>query len=155
MYKDQSKQKEANKAANKRYRDKQKGITEQGITQNQSDANDRHRPKRAAVAAMSITPEGVTGLSPETTTAEALFEQALLRLPPGPTRPTGRPTPATSKMTANQLKRTVSSYHGLGWINSPEYAEVIYRLLSWTTEDLQQSGQLIPAWRDGKEKVPA
>ena len=77
----------------------------------------------------------------------AAFDQALKNLPPAPTRPTVRPSPATGKLNSQQLKQRVSSYHGQAWISSPEYAETIYRLLTLSIDELNAAGQIVPAWR--------
>ncbi len=77
------------------------------------------------------------------------------RLPSEPTRPTGRSTPATAKLTAQQLRTRLSLYRGQAWISSPEYAETIYRLLTRTLEQLDAEGQFVPAWRLRQEPAQA
>lgn len=72
------------------------------------------------------------------------------QLPPGVTKPTGRRTAAAKAMTASQLKHRVSSYKGVSWIDSPEYAETIYRLLTLDVDTLTEQGQFIPVWRLNK-----
>ena len=44
-------------------------------------------------------------------------------LPLNVTRPTGQPDNRTKNMTAAQLHKAVSIYHGFDWIGSQEYAE--------------------------------
>lgn len=68
-------------------------------------------------------------------------------LPPGVAKPTGQRTLGAADMTSPVLSRRISSYQGADWIASPEYAEVVYRLLTLTLDQLADQGQSIPIWR--------
>jgi hypothetical protein len=68
-------------------------------------------------------------------------------LPPGVTHPTGQRTAATNEMSARRLKLRISSYNSLTWIDSPEYAETVYRLQTLTVSQLQEQGQTVPQWK--------
>jgi len=69
------------------------------------------------------------------------------KLKPGVSKPTGLRTVGTKDMTTQELMSGVRSYKGQDWINSPEYAEAIYRLLNWTVEELETMGQTVPSWK--------
>jgi hypothetical protein len=71
----------------------------------------------------------------------------LTTLPPGVSPPTGQRTLATADMTAQRLKLRVSSYNNLTWVDSPEYAETVYRLQTMTVDELTASGQTVPQWK--------
>lgn len=68
-------------------------------------------------------------------------------LPPGVTHPTGHRTTKTSAMSVQRLKARIDSYNGITWIDSPEYAETVYRLQTQTVSQLEASGQVIPQWK--------
>ncbi len=134
MYKNPEKQKIANKQAAQRRRNKAKGMTVEGMTV----IDDRP----------GVIPGHIPGDElAELETKEREFKKLLLDLPPNVTRPTGCYSRATSNMTSGQIQRAVSRYHGLDWVASNEYAEVIHRLLTRTVEQLNTEGQHIPAWR--------
>ncbi|HDZ14698.1 hypothetical protein LCGC14_1009610 [marine sediment metagenome] len=84
-------------------------------------------------------------------TKKSLDQPDLSSLPPGVSRPIGQPTTNTAKMPAPALARKVSLYKGLAWLDSPEYAEVIFRLLSRTIDQLKTARQFIPVWRPNEE----
>ncbi len=91
----------------------------------------------------------------ELAAANQINQPNLDQLPDNVTPPTGHRTASTADMTAGELRRKVSAYHGRKWIASPEYCEVIYRLLTMTVEELQASGQHVPAWKMPKKKETA
>ena len=68
------------------------------------------------------------------------------QLPLGVARPAGTRTPATAAMEGKMLHRRIIG-HGVTWIQSPEYAELIYRLLTQTVKQLEKAGIEIPAWK--------
>ena len=76
-----------------------------------------------------------------------LSEELLDQLPPGVPVPTSQPDADTADLTGKQLHSKVGSYNGVEWKHSPEYAELIYRLLTWTMEELKNNGQTIPQWK--------
>ena len=85
--------------------------------------------------------------SQEVTLPPILDQPDITKLPHGVSRPTGHRTNTTARSTAHALSRAVSGYHGLDWISSPEYAEVIYRLLTLSADELEEQGQSVPGWR--------
>lgn len=95
-------------------------------------------PAVTPVTEQSVTPSQQTGI---------LTPELLAQLPGGVSVPTAQPTARTQAMTAQQLRSRVSSYTGIQWKHSEEYAEVIHRLLTWTLQELKESGQQIPAWK--------
>ncbi len=158
MYKDKNKQRKANREANKRYRERTQGITPEptmGITPPDSVAVGI-TPETAPITQNTDEHEAAQrtiSYRPELTLSE--FFKALKRLPAEPTRPTGAPNPGTAKLTAGQLHTRIRYYHGLDWITSPEYAEIIFRLLTHTIEQLEADHQSIPAWRLRQEPTQA
>lgn len=102
-----------------------------------------------SVTKVSLDDDGSVKVEPINTKDMYLeVEQPMIDgLPPCVSRPTGHRTAATERMTADQLHRKVSSYKGQAWIANPEYAEVIHRLLTMSIDQLEQSGQSIPAWK--------
>lgn len=68
-------------------------------------------------------------------------------LPPGVSKPTGQRTTETMAMTSRRLRSGVRSWPAIDWLSSPEYAEVVYRLLTLSIEQLDKQGQFVPAWR--------
>ena len=74
-------------------------------------------------------------------------------LPEGVSKPTGQRTAKTADMTAQQLRIRIRCYKGLDWLDSPEYTETIYRLLTWTLDSLTDARQFVPAWRLNKEQA--
>ncbi len=68
-------------------------------------------------------------------------------LPIGVSRPTAQPDAGTAKLTAQELRSKVSNYIGPQWKHSTEYAEVIYRLITWTKQELIEAGQTVPQWK--------
>lgn len=76
-----------------------------------------------------------------------LTEELLDQLPTGVSKPTAQPTNETEDMQARHLHRRASNYQGLSWKDSPEYAELIYRLLTLTPAQLKDEGQTMPQWK--------
>ena len=77
------------------------------------------------------------------------WPQILNRLPIGVVRPTGYLNDhLTQVMPYTELARRINSYSGIKWVGSPEYAEVIFRLLNLTVEQLKSVGQFIPVWKE-------
>lgn len=68
-------------------------------------------------------------------------------LPAGISKPTAQPTSETAGVHASELMDKMNNYHSIDWLDSPEYAEVIYRLLTSSIEQLEQEGQFIPGWK--------
>ena len=68
-------------------------------------------------------------------------------LPAGVSRPTAQPTPETAGAHAAALMDGMNRCSGIDWLNSPEYAEVVYRLLTCTAQELEQAGQFVPCWK--------
>ena len=92
--------------------------------------------------------DGQWRVSPTDAESTVLDDQPdLSQLPPGVTKPTGLRTIKTKDMTVQSLSSAVNSYKGTDWTASPEYAETIYRLLNSTLDELEESGQWIPAWK--------
>ena len=69
------------------------------------------------------------------------------KLPGGVSQPTGTPTTKTQGMKGSELHTAVSGYTGLDWLASNEYAEICYRLITWTVTELLEDGQRIPQWK--------
>ncbi len=78
-------------------------------------------------------------------TDRILTEVMLDKLPQNVVRPTGQPDKHTSQRTAEQLQWAMGCR--AKWKDSPEYAEVIYRLLTMTVEELKEAGHMVPAWK--------
>ncbi len=74
-----------------------------------------------------------------------LIPVMLKKLPVGVVRPTGQPDEHTSQRTAEQLHWAMGCR--AHWQSSPEYAEMIYRLLTMTVEKLEEIGQFVPNWK--------
>ena len=72
----------------------------------------------------------------------------LAKLPGGVSVPSSQPTTDTAKLTAPQLQANISTYTGIAWKHSPEYAELIHRLLTWTKQKLADNGHAVPSWKD-------
>ncbi len=91
----------------------------------------------------------VPGVTPKITEAHArqIRQPDISLLPDGVSKPVGKRNAETSKMTSQQLQTRLSLYNGLKWLESPEYAEIIHRLLTWSIEKLEQNFQSIPSWR--------
>ena len=68
-------------------------------------------------------------------------------LPSGVTHPQGTRNKETAKMKPDHLTRRIRHYTGATWVQSPEYAEQIYRLLTMTVKKLEASGMTVPAWK--------
>jgi hypothetical protein len=124
MYKDQDKQKEANRLANKRYRER-KGITQkvsrdEGITQPEQQGITHAIHKVAAVVAKEMAD------------AEAEGHRLLNEI---------------KDMTRRELYDAIHAYPNDQWINSPEHKELMSRLISWTVDRLEEEGYFIPAWK--------
>lgn len=68
-------------------------------------------------------------------------------LPDGVPRPTAQPTPETAGVHAAALMDSMNRYNGIKWLDSPEYAEVVYRLLVSSVEQLEAEGQFVPGWK--------
>lgn len=77
-----------------------------------------------------------------------LTPQLMAGLAGGVAVPTNQPNAATATMTARQINNKVSIYPGIEWKHSPEYAELIYRLLTWSKQKLREQGHAVPAWKD-------
>jgi hypothetical protein len=75
------------------------------------------------------------------------WDKAKAKLPGGVMRPTGQPTADTATKTSQELHRAVSTYTGQAWKASSEYAEICYRLITWTCKELTEDGQKIPQWK--------
>lgn len=73
---------------------------------------------------------------------EELTKSLLATLPAGVVHPTGQPNEDTACMTGQELNSYLAGNLITDWQATPEYAEVIYRLL---TDDLE--GLKIPAWK--------
>lgn len=69
----------------------------------------------------------------------------LTGLPDGVSLPTGQPTATVRAMTPAQLTSRLRASRD--WTGSPEYAEVIHRLLTKTVDELKESGQFVPEWK--------
>ena len=65
------------------------------------------------------------------------------KLPFGVVHPTGQPDKHTQTQTAETLLWNMCGK----WQDSPEYAEVIYRLLTMQVEGLKELGHMIPSWK--------
>ena len=98
---------------------------------------------------MTVTPTVTSkpSVTPVTAMTADKFKQLKLKLPGGVSQPTGLPTEATGKLTARELSSGVQGYTGLDWLASPEYAETILRLLTWSRDKLKESGQAMPSWK--------
>lgn len=82
----------------------------------------------------------------ETTQAKKIRQPRLSDLPPGVTHPQGQRNAKTRDMKQADLARRIHG-HGASWMQSPEYAEQIYRLQTLSLEELEESGQHVPMWR--------
>ncbi len=51
----------------------------------------------------------------------------------------------------DDLYRAVCCYPGVTWKQSPEYAEIMYRLHNLTVEELESEGQFVPCWKYAEE----
>lgn len=75
-------------------------------------------------------------------------------LPVGVCVPTGQRNSQTEQMTARGLTGKINSYPDIQWKGSPEYAEVAWRLLNWSVEELEVAGHYVPVWKwFGKKEV--
>ncbi len=82
----------------------------------------------------------------DTVKPEQLITQPMLdSLPIGVVHPSGQPDEHTARLSALDLKVRLNAIKD--WQASTVYAEVVYRLLTSTLEQLEQSGQFVPAWR--------
>ncbi len=90
----------------------------------------------------SVTKQEFTVTKCESVTEpERLLSQSMLdSLPVGVVRPTGQPNEKTEIMSGGNLNRSLLGVKV--WKGTPEYAEVIYRLL---TDDLE--GLKLPVWK--------
>jgi len=61
-----------------------------------------------------------------------------------PTAPVDNPD--MLDLTRQQIMGRIQSYLGVSWIDSPEYAELIDRLLTINPISLQAEGYFIPSW---------
>ncbi len=99
----------------------------------------------------TVTPETVTSVTVTETvtpdTGPANWPGILTDLPPGVCKPTGIPTKATADKTAPQLQAAMRIYRGTDWTASSSYAETVYRLLTWTVDELEAVGHMIPVWK--------
>ena len=77
-----------------------------------------------------------------------LTPQLMAGLAGGVSVPTNQPTAETAAMIAREINSKVSLYPGIDWKHSPEYAELIYRLLTWSKAKLRDAGHAVPAWKD-------
>ena len=73
--------------------------------------------------------------------------QAKSQLPGGVTQPTGSPTSATGSMTGKKLHTKIKTYSGQEWKGSAEYAEICYRLITWTAQELYDDDLKVPQWK--------
>ena len=65
-------------------------------------------------------------------------------MPFGVVRPLFAVTGELRDRTHQQLQ---SGLPHINWQSSQEYAEIVYRLLYWTDEQLKQHGAWLPVWR--------
>ena len=143
MYKDKDKQKEANRLAAQKRRNKSKGMTE-GMTIEQGMT-----PK--GMTNQGMTREGMTKHDKEVKLLQSIFgpvqedtfAKLIDKLPQGVSRPLGLPNADTAKLSSHDLSYAVRRCPGTSWLESAAYAETIYRLL---TQDEPQVS-MIPAWR--------
>ncbi len=80
------------------------------------------------------------------TDIDIIEQPELSTLPHGVTHPQGQRNEITRDMAPADLHRRIQG-HGAAWIQSPEYAEQIYRFQTMTLDQLEDSGQAIPMWR--------
>lgn len=116
-------------------------------------ARARSAQQGIAAAPAPMVPQVIPGRK-EALAVTALDQLDLSSLPAGVSKPTGHRTAQTEAMTSQQLYSGIRSYRGLDWIASSELAEIIYRLQTWTVEQLNKAGQFVPAWKLSEE-VPA
>ena len=73
--------------------------------------------------------------------------KAKSKIPAGVVQPSGDPTSDTGSMTGKELYSGISSYSGQEWKSSPEYAEICYRLITWTVQELVDDNIKVPQWK--------
>ncbi|KKL08281.1 hypothetical protein LCGC14_2577440, partial [marine sediment metagenome] len=115
-------------------------------------AYNRNKSVTVVTEAKSVTLRNgsvIAGISEQDISDEAieLAQPDLNLLPVGVSKPTGHRSARAYSMTSQQLRIRIRCYKGLDWLASPEYAEVIFRLLTHTIDQLKQDHQFIPAWR--------
>lgn len=79
--------------------------------------------------------------------ANTVDQPDISQLPPGVSIPISTRTSQTQAMPYTQLQDRMRACDHDTWLASPEYAEVIYRLLNHTIDQLKADDQFIPAWR--------
>jgi len=83
----------------------------------------------------------------QSVTERTLTLSMLASLPAGVSRPTAQPTSEAAGVHAAALMDGMNRCSGIEWLDSPEYAEVVYRLLTSSVEQLEAESQFIPAWK--------
>ncbi len=107
----------------------------------------RNRKRNNVTAEISVTPAVTKSDVTDTEKTDiTLTPEILARLPQGVVRPTGQPNEYTADMKAEPLAWAVSC--GANWQSSPEYAEVIHRLLTLSVDELREQGMDIPVWKE-------
>ena len=107
----------------------------------------RNKKRNTEPENVTVNPTSVTESPQSVTDSRTLTLVMLAGLPDGVSRPTAQPTAETAGVHAVALMDSMNRYSGIGWLNSPEYAEVVYRLLTSSVEQLEAEGQFVPCWK--------
>lgn len=129
MYKDKDKQKEANRLAAQRKRDKSKGMTQaksiEGMTRTRTTGCKCAIPGDEDYEGCCEKVDGVWRVSP---------------------RRFGIATPLT-QLPRIDLEQRIRAYPNDQWVNSPEHTEPMRRLRTLSIEQLENEGYHVPAWK--------
>ena len=150
MYKDTDKQKEANRIAAQKRRDKTKG-TREGMTieEGMTPKGMTNQGMTPVIEQVSVTPfirsriGGCKVAIPgdEDYTGACYQVDGVWKV-----RQDIEPTPLKD-MTRQELERAIRAYPNDQWINSAEHKELMRRLTTWSIEKLEGFGYFIPAWK--------
>lgn len=154
MYKDKELKKRRDRERQQRRRDKQKGVTPEGVTSEKFDGFDvKYNESRPGLFVLPQTAP-TTQKPDEQEAAQCVKSDKVIvqqpdisLLPYGVSKPTGQRNAETEAMTSQQLCTCMRYSKGIEWLHSPEYAEVIHRLLTLSIEELDEQGQFVPGWR--------
>ncbi len=126
MYNDKDKQKEANRIAAKRYRDRKQGMTQGQINEGMT----RTRTEGCKVA--------IPGDYDYVGVCQKIDGRWQV-VKPDPIAP--------KDMSRIELHMAIRAYPHDQWINSPEHKELLRRLNVMSVEELEAEGYQVPAWK--------